>query len=391
MLRATDKGGFSAMTLYAWLAVGVGIAAMSTLLSVMYGFEGTLKERVLTAYPHVLIRSKTPRQTLKDYEYWSPKIAEVAGVERSVPFLDGEMVLEAPTRTLGAVIWGVPRSEIDRLSEKLVSGKTLSDSAQLPQMIIGSELAYRTGVDVSVHVKLISPLLKTGPMGAVPVAETFEVSGLFSSGHYDFDQQYAYVLLEDAQALLRKPKQIAGWHVWAKDADDADRVAEGIRKLAPSDWEVETWKVFNSALFQSLKLEQFAMFLVLSFAIIIAVMNVTITLLMNVHHKKKNIGVLRALGASASHIRRIFLWEGFFLGGVGLLIGAVLTVLLLVYIKFFMTFQLPAIYYDRTIPVEIRPFSLFLIYAVAVVLIIVATIYPAKRAAKLDPVKAIRE
>lgn len=391
MLRATDRGGFSGMTLYAWLAVGVGIAAMSTLLSVMYGFEGTLRDRVLTAYPHILIRSKVARQSIRDYEAWSEKITGIDGVKRSVPYLDGEMILQTPLRSLGAVVWGVPKSEIVHMSEKLVKGQAPSETAALPQTIVGSELAYRTGVDFKSQVTLISPLLKSGPMGSIPLSETFEVAGLFNSGHYDFDQQYLYVFLEDAQALLRKPGQIAGWHIWTESPEAADRVAAHLKREIPAEWEVETWKVFNSALFQSLKLEQFAMFTVLSFAILVAVMNVTITLLMNVHHKKKNIGVLRALGASRQQIRRIFLWEGLMLGGAGLAIGAVLTAVLIFYIRNLMTFQLPAIYYDRAIPVEIRPYSLALIYGVAVFLILLATLYPARRAANLDPVKAIRE
>jgi lipoprotein-releasing system permease protein len=154
---------------------------------------------------------------------------------------------------------------------------------------------------------------------------------------------------------------------------------------------VETWRVFNSALFESLKLEQFAMFTILSFAILVAVMNITITLLMNIYYKKKNIGVLRSMGASQKQIRRIFLWEGLMLGGVGLVGGAILTGVLIFVIQNYEPFQLPAIYYDRSIPVEVRWQSLSVIYAVGAALILLATWLPSKKAAELDPVKAIRE
>lgn len=391
MLRATDRGGFSAMTLYAWLAIGVGIGAMSTLLSVMYGFEGTLRDRVLTAYPHVLVRAKNTRSTIRDYEKWNEVIASVPKVVRSSPYLDGEMIVQSPLRSLGVVVWGIPSEEFKRMEEKMLAGKAPTATSQLPQMVVGSELADRIGVSLGSQVKLISPLLKTGPMGAVPLSENFEVAGTYSSGHYDFDQQYLYVLMEDAQALLKKPGQIAGWHVWGQQAEDADDIAAEIEKRLGAGFSVQTWKVFNSALFQSLKLEQFAMFLVLSFAIVIAVMNITITLFMNIHYKKRNIGVLRALGASARQIRRIFLWEGMLLGGVGLLLGSALTVFLIQYIRHWMTLQLPAFYYDRTIPVEIRWESLLTIYGVAILLIFLATLFPARRAANLDPVKSIRE
>ncbi len=391
MLKGTEKGTFSAMTFFAWLAIGVGIGAMSSLLSVMYGFESTLRDRVLTAYPHLMIKPVDGSSFISKYEPWTETFQKIPGIVRAVPYLESEMIVQSDRRAIGAVVWGVPPQEFVAMGDKLVEGRAPSKKSKLPQLVVGSELSYRLDADVGSQVRIMSPLERTGVMGTMPQSETYEVSGLYKSGHYDFDEQYLFLDLSDAQYLLKKGNSISGWHLWATSADEGQRLKAKVAALLPADWTVQSWTEFNSALFHSLKLEQYSMFTILSFAILIAVMNIVITLMMHANHKRKNIGILRAIGASAGQVRNIFIWQGAFLGGIGLLLGAFLTVVILSYLKFFSTFQLPAFYYDRSIPVEIRPMALVLIYAVAVVLIFLATLYPAQKASTLDPIEAIRE
>lgn len=391
MLRGTERGTFSAMTLFAWLAIGVGVGAMSSLLSVMYGFEGALKEKVLNAYPHILIGTETGKPVMGDYSPLEKSLGSISSLDKVIPYIQNEMILKGEKRSVGAVVWGMPASAMTRLKFTIQSGNWPQLSEGFPMVMVGSELANRLGLSVGDSLKLISPLERSGALGLVPQSQVFVVSGLFSSGHYEFDEQYLLMALEDAQELMGLENGLSGWQIWAHSIDEAERALPQIRAVLPAGLEAKSWKTFNSALFQSLQLEQYSMFLILTFAIVIAVMNVVITLTMNVAHKKKNIGILRALGATQKQIKQIFLWQGGFMGAVGLTIGAVLTLLFVLYVKYFSVYQLPEIYYDRTIPIELRPSALILIYAVATVLIALATWYPALRAGQLNTIEAIRE
>jgi lipoprotein-releasing system permease protein len=319
------------------------------------------------------------------------KIRALPKVSKILPYIQNEMILQTDKKSVGAVIWGLPNKSMKELKFKLREGKWPEDLGQLAPVMVGSELGHRLGLIPGEQIKIISPLEKSGALGLVPQSQMGEVVGLFASGHYEFDEQYVLLVLEDAQELLGWGEGLSGWQIWVDSLEDTPKVLSAIQEILPEGLEAKSWESFNSALFQSLKLEQYSMFSILVFAILIAVMNIVITLTMNVSHKRKNIGILRALGATQKQIRRIFLWQGGFMGGVGLTLGAFLTTSFVVYVKYLSGYQLPEIYYDRTIPIEIRPISLFLIYGVATILIYFATLYPASQAAKMSTIEAIRE
>jgi lipoprotein-releasing system permease protein len=391
MLKGTEQGSLSPMTLFAWTAIAIGVGAMCTLLSVMYGFEGALQERVLKAYPHVMVHPKSGSDLISNHESWTEKFEKVPGAVRVEPFLESEMIVQSERRTLGAVVWGLRFPDIERLKSGIIEGDIPPPKTKYAPALVGSELAHRLTLGPDDDIKILSPVATTGAMGMVPQSDSFHVTGLYASGHYEFDEQYLYVVLEDFQDMLRSGNSITGWHIWGESVNSADSLQKKLTAIIPPGWEAVSWTTFNSALFQSLKLEQYSMFVILSFAVAIAVMNIVITLTMHVAHKKKNIGILRALGASKKQVARIFQWNGILLGAVGLGLGTILAVTLLVYLRYFSQFQLPDIYYDRSIPIEIRPLSMAMVYLVACLMIALATIVPARRASELNPIDAIRE
>ena len=301
------------------------------------------------------------------------------------------MIVTVGAKRLGAVVWGLPRSEFERFSSGLKSGSLPDFDSRELEALVAVELAHRLGAEPGSDVHLVSPLSVAGALGAVPSQGTFRVSGVYASGHYEFDQQHLFVFFEDAQELLRLKDSIHGWHLRIERVEDARQIATHVRSLLGADFDVQSWEEFNSALFQSLKLEQLAMLSILSLAVLIAVLNVGITLAMHVTYKRKNIGVLRALGASNKTIRNIFVWQGAWLGLVGMGIGVVLTALFFVHVRFVSAYQLPDIYYDRSLPIELRMLPTILIFFGAALLIFLATLLPARAAARMDPVEAIRE
>ncbi len=391
MLHGTEKGRFSLMTFFAWLSIAVGIWAMSSFLSIMYGFENSLKERVLKAYPHIIIKRKTGTQPISKYANLTKKLKELNGIKFIMPFLETEIILQTKSHTLGGVLWGLEESGFERMAKDVQEGKIPTLNSKDSLVLVGNELAYRADLKIGDVLSIVSPIKTSGLMGAIPRSGVFKVSGYYSSGHYEFDQQYLFIIKEDFEELMGWNNQISGWHMWLNDINKSDEFQKKIQSLLPDELIAQSWTEFNSALFSSLKLEQYAMFVVLSFAILIAVMSISITLMMNVTQKKRNIGIMRALGATSTQIKKIFVWQGIFLGTVGLITSAVATALTVIYLRHFSHYLLPDIYYDRSVPVEIRPMSLFLIYFVAILMVFIATLYPASKASSIHPLQAIRE
>ncbi len=390
MLLGTERGRFSPMTLFAWAAIGVGTGTMCALLSVMYGLESSIRDSLLKAYPHIMVKAEDGRQ-VANFEAIQKKLEQNDQVARVVPFVELEMIAQTEGKAagLGVVVWGLPPEELERMKKEMESGGPPDPAAAPPQVVLGGELAHFLKAGVGSELRLISPIRKSGAMGALADNFSFLVSGLYFSESYELDKQYAFVLLQDAQDLSSSPGKISGWRVWVNNIDDSEEVAAALTDVLPEGLTAKSWQSFNAALFASLKLEQWGMFLILSFAVFIAVLNVAITLMMHVTHKRRNIGILRAMGASRAAIRQVFLWQGLFLGLVGMIIGAFLSFTLLAVIQY--VYQFPDIYYVRMVPVEVRPWSVIAVYVVATSLVLLATLYPSWRATTLDPVEAMRE
>jgi lipoprotein-releasing system permease protein len=268
-----------------------------------------------------------------------------------------------------------------------------ADSAEVsvPGIILGRELAMNLGVAEGAVVYIISPRGMMSPVGHIPGMKRFEVTGIFSSGFYEYDATLAYIHLETAQNLLRIGDAVTGIGVRITDIYHADRMSAAIGEDFGFPYWTTDWMQLNRNFFSALQLEKKAMFIILTLIILVAAFNIASSLIMMVLSKTKDIAILKAMGATDKSIRKIFVYKGLVIGLVGTMLGVILGVLGCYILKNYQFIELPGdVYYFTTLPVQLRYLDVFLIVVAAVGICFVSTLYPAYKASRLDPVEALR-
>jgi lipoprotein-releasing system permease protein len=229
------------------------------------------------------------------------------------------------------------------------------------------------------------------PVGHIPAMIKFVVADLFESGMYEFDGTLAFVDLKQAQKILRMPASVSGIEIRLQDMDRINAVTGAIEKVVDSDYDIENWKQMNRSLFSALRLEKTVMFIILALIVLVAAFNIAGSLVMMVMEKRKDIAILKAMGATSRSISRIFVIKGLMIGLVGTALGTSAGLLLCTLLKRYSFIQLPAdVYYINTLPVNMKISDAVLIALCALIICFVATLYPARQAAGIDPVEAIR-
>jgi lipoprotein-releasing system permease protein len=260
-----------------------------------------------------------------------------------------------------------------------------------PGLIIGRELAKTLHVYVGDEVRLVAPLGDLGPMGVMPRTKRFRIAAIFYSGMYEYDASYAYVLIDVAREFLDLNGRVTGVDVKVDDAENVGAVRAALASAVErQDLRVRDWKETNKNLFSALKLEKIAVFVILSLAIAVASFCIICTLLLMVTEKSKEIAILKAVGASDRSVLRIFMSEGLIIGGIGTVVGVSMGLALCVSLRAFGTRLDPDIYYVNRLPVEVNPADYVLVALAAILITILATVYPAVAASRLRPVDGIR-
>ncbi|MDE2511916.1 MAG: ABC transporter permease [Elusimicrobia bacterium] len=392
-LKAKRKGLFGVVTTSIGVAgVTVGVAALITTMSVMNGFQTDIQRKIVGAQAHISIYGAESPSDLARMDAVAKADPDTAA---TAPFVLGQAILTSHNRSIGVLLKGLdPKREfaVNDLARKLVGGTWdgLAGDAKRPGIVLGSELADRMGAEVGGEVVLVSPNSVATPLGLLPKMQRFKVVGLLKTGYYEYDNGTAWTEISAASKFLGPEAGATGVGVRLTDLRRADAAARRLRGALGFSRAVRTYAQMNQTLFAALKLEKTVMFIILTLITLVASLNIASTQIMRTVEKTRDIGLLKAMGAHARMIERIFLVEGALIGGSGVAAGMGLGFFLSWAIATFPIVELPSdIYYLSRVPVDVRPWDVAAVAVMGLTLTLLATIYPARRAAKADPVEAI--
>ena len=380
-------------TLIGVAGVSVGVAALITTLSVMNGFQTDIKDKIIGAQSHILIFGRMSEQT---YKKNIQTVEKLPLVQAAAPHIYGQAILTYAGQSVGLIIRGLdPEQErkINSLADSVEEGSFTPDWPQdaPPPLVLGSELANNLGVDIGDDVVLISPQSISTSAGMFPKMKKFRVSGLLRTGYYEFDNTIAYTLLPHASDFLGLRQGTTGIAVKLHNINDADKAAEQIKDAIGRGYSVRTFAQLNSTLYAALKLEKTMMFIILFLIIGVASLNIAGNLILLGTEKLRDIGIMRAMGASPRMIRKVFMWEAMVIAGLGIVLGLLLACLLCWIIATFNIVELPGdIYYLTKVPVRMQLWDIVAVVGGSCLICFVAGLYPAVKASRVHPTDAIR-
>lgn len=379
------------------IAVGgvfVGVAAILIVLSVINGFHQELRERILGATPHIVVTkySYEPIPYAGENDSLLERLKVFPGVVSAAPFIYAKTLVRSSHAVEGVLVRGVdPRleGEITSIAASIKEGSFSFDSAGV---VIGIELARVMGVSVGDRLNIVSPFGGTStPLGFVPRTGHFRVNGIFDSGMYEYNSSFVYVGLGELQRFLGMEEMVTGYELRVGDVYAAGRLARRITSDLGFPYRAVDWILQNRNLFTALRLEKVVTFIVLVLIVLVAAFNIVGMLTMIVLRKTREIGILKAIGAKPQAVTRIFVYAGLLIGGVGTGLGALFGLVACWLLNKYRFVTLPGdVYFIKNLPVEMQGQDFVVVCLSALVITFVATVYPAYRAARLDPVEAIR-
>jgi lipoprotein-releasing system permease protein len=373
-------------------SVTLGVAALITTLSVMTGFREDIRRKILGAQPHLMVLPQGESLAEGDY---GAVFSDVKEVEGWSPYLMEQALLKKGPVTRGAVLKGVDPSRepaVTGLSSHVKMGTWDSLSSTAPVVLLGRELAQALGAGVGDTVLLVVPSADTVIFGGAPGLYNLTVSGILETGLYDYDSSLAVMSIETARKAFHRPEGWSGIGVRVSDPDDPFGAGFRIQKNLGSSAVIRSWLSMNRNLFAALKLEKVVMFLILTLITLVAAFTILSNLVLVAAQRRREIGILKAMGATAAGIGRVFLLKGLLLGGIGTAAGLSLGLGLSFLLKTYPVIKLPAdVYYVERLPVTIVPGDVLLVAGAALFIVLAATVYPARQAAKLDALEAIRQ
>lgn len=390
----------SLITFISIAGVAVGVMALIVVLAVMNGFQDDLRNRILGITSHAIVGSFNG--TFSDYQHLLEEVEKEPGVMAATPFIHAQVMISSGKSVSGALLRGIDpqtAARVINIQENMIRGnlgdlrseKVHGETSPVQGIILGVELCNNLGVRQGEWVTVISPSGRLTPMGQVPKSKLFQVMGVLQSGMYEYDNTLAYISLSAAQQFLGLADVVSGIEMRLEDIYLAREVADSLRTRLGLPYWVRDWMQMNRNLFSALKLEKVVMFIILTLIILVAAFNIVSSLIMLVMEKTRDIAILKAMGATTSSIRKIFVMEGFLIGTSGTILGLLGGFALCSLLKKYQFIELPRdVYYISTLPVKLELSDVGMIALSAIVISLVATFYPSRQAARLDPAEALR-
>lgn len=399
-LRARRQEGFiSVIAIFSLAGITLGVATLIIVMAVMNGFRQELLTRILGVNGHINVLAST--RNLEDFEQITAKIRELPNVVTAAPLVEGQVMATARGVAKGALVRGLREEDFRRrplLVDSIVSGD-LEGFEDSKSVIIGSRMAQSMRLRPGDKVTLVSPRGNPSAFGTVPRMKAYPVAAVFEVGMSEYDSSFIYMPFKQAQIFFRKKGQATAIEIITDDPDRAYDIGIEIRQAIGVGFRVIDWQRINSSFFTALQVERVVMFLILTLIIIVAVFNVISSQIMLVNDKSKGIAILRTMGATQGMILRIFFMTGASVGIVGTVLGGVLGIAfaqniesirqLLQVVTGTDLFD-PVVYYLSRLPAEIDPIEAGAVVVMALTLSFLASILPARRAARLDPVEVLR-
>jgi lipoprotein-releasing system permease protein len=399
--RAKRKNHFiSFISMMSMIGIALGVMVLITVLSVMNGFDSHIRNRVFSLAPAVSV--STFSSQLDDWQHWQQALSHFPGVLGSAAYVSGQGLLRANEAVSGVQVQGISAAQenkINNLNQKLIDGSLSSLAPRSFNIVLGKTLAQNLGVARGDKVTLFIPQLTVTPAGMLPRFKRFTVSGIFSAGNgFGFDTQLAFINLQDAQTLFLMGHSVSGINLKLTDMYNAPETASAISEKYPllvtTDW-TQTY----GALFKAVALEKTMMFLILILIVAVAAFNLVSSLVMVVTDKQADIAILRTMGATPGMIMRIFMVQGSVVGIFGTLLGTMAGIALALNVTHLVNwlqavlhkqlFQ-SSVYYLNYLPSELKVSDVAQIVLAALIMSLAATLYPAWKAAKVQPAEALR-
>ena|SRR5690348_12765292 len=399
-LRAKRQESFiSVISGFSLIGIALGVATLIIVMSVMNGFRAELLGRILGLNGHMIVQSTSG--SIPNYDAMVARMRKIPGVTGATPFIEGQVLVNAQGESFGALVRGLEPGDLKRLTavSSTMTPQALADFSKDDSVILGSRLAERLGLAPGMTVTLVAPNGDITPFGSTPRIKTYRVAGTFKIGMSEYDQTYIFMPLSESQLFFGLGDAVQGVEVMVSKPDEVAAWRNAIARAAGTTVRLVDWQQMNSSLFGALTVERNVMFLILTLIILVAALNIISGLIMLVKDKGGDIAILRTMGASKGSVMRVFFIAGAFIGTTGTVLGVLIGVVFCANIETIRQFLSrvtgttlfdPTIYFLSQMPAKIDPYDVIAVIAMALSLSFLATLYPSWRAARLDPVEALR-